>query len=603
MEKETKKPSTRAKKAKKADVVTEVVAAPQGEQNAATPVAAAPSEPATEAPTNSEGKATKPRAPRKKAAEPKSKGEKEKTLAARKSAKKQQPQEAEVNNEEAPATTVEAPIVKAEEPAVKAEKPQEAKPKAQEKAETKPAETVKPKAEEPVRQKPAEVQKPVKFVKPKMVIHDIVELAQAPSRQIILNDQQIQQLTLEDAEERHLFLEETLARVLDYDVVLSDTNIWLELLVGHTSSHSDPRVNARLQFERQLEFISRMTRRRKGIFMMMAETYEEIDRFATQQDPASLQDADFQDQSLCLNIAARLAKRLILSQQRENRLRIEGIGAESHHAAFADPAIIRRTVEFFSQGKKVLLITNDASVGIRSMGLCDDLQRFNGIDDETWEREYAPLRPMVFTFDDLKLLDQYTRQYHFIQQAAGKEWMEDVPTSRESHDVTQLRLWMEAFRPGDRHRQPQPQMPVQNNQQKQQQQKQKQQNNQQNNQQKQGNQQNGQQNNQQKQQKAEQQKAQQKQEVKADNKPEVRADNKQEEKPTEATANDKQAQPQTAEAQASAPIATPQLEATAQQNTSEAAPKEETQPKPKRRGGRRSKKPQQQNQAPAAPAE
>lgn len=309
-------------------------------------------------------------------------------------------------------------------------------------------------------EKPEE-KKPLVFVKPRAVIKNIVDLTQAPQRQIILSDQQIQQLTLEDAEERHMYLEQMLMNVLDYDVVISDTNIWLELLVGHTSSHSDPRVNARLQFERQMEFISKMIHRRKGMFMMMAETYEEIDRFATSQEPANYQDADFQDQNLCLNVAARLAKRLILSMQRENRLRIEGIGAESHHAAFADPAIIRRTVEFFAQGKKVLLITNDASVGIRSLGLCDDLQRYNNIDDERWDEVYVPIRPMVITFDDLKLLDQYTRQYHFIQQAAGKMWMEDITTPREKREVPVLRLWMEAFRPGDRHRTPLPQMNIQ----------------------------------------------------------------------------------------------------------------------------------------------
>lgn len=420
--------------------------------------------------------------------------------------------------------------------------------------------------------KKTEEKKPLVFTKPSAVIHNIVDLAQAPQRQIILNDQQILQLTLEEAEERHLYLEQTLARVLDYDVVLSDTNIWLELLVGHTSSHSDPRVNARLQFERQMEFISRMTRRRKGMFMMMAETYEEIDRFATSQEPSNYQEADFQDQTLCLNVAARLAKRLILSQQRENRLRIEGIGAESHHSAFADPAIIRRTVEFFAQGKKVLLITNDASVAIRSMGLCDDLQRFNNIDDETWERDYAPIRPMVFTFDDLKLLDQYTRQYHFIQQAAGKQWMEDIPTEREKHEVEHLKLWMEAFRPGDRHRTPQPQMPVQSQKKQQQQEqvqkgKQEQQRKQQEQQQKKQEQQKGKQEQvkQQRQKPAEQKPAEQKpidQEV-----IEVQPDTKSEQKP---------------------------------ETTEEQKPKttEEQKPKPKRRSSRRSKKPAQSD-APA----
>ena len=154
---------------------------------------------------------------------------------------------------------------------------------------------------------------------------------------------------------------------------------------------------------------------------------------------------------MCRNIAARLAKRLILSQQRENRLRIEGIGAESHHSAFADPAIIRRCVELFAQGRRVLLLTNDASVAIRSMGMCDDLQRTNGIDDETWDNIYAPLRPMVMTMDDLKAIDAYTRQYHFLQMATGKAWMEDVPRQMRKNDVAPLTLWMEGFRPGDRH--------------------------------------------------------------------------------------------------------------------------------------------------------
>ena len=185
--------------------------------------------------------------------------------------------------------------------------------------------------------------------------------------------------------------------------------------------------------------------------MMMSETYEEIDRFASQMEPQSHSDSDFSDDDVCRNIAARLAKRLILSQQRENRLRIEGIGAESHHSAFADPAIIRRCVELFAQGRRVLLLTNDASVAIRSMGMCDDLQRTNGIDDETWDNIYAPLRPMVMTMDDLKAIDAYTRQYHFLQMATGKAWMEDVPRQMRKNDVAPLTLWMEGFRPGDRH--------------------------------------------------------------------------------------------------------------------------------------------------------
>lgn len=287
---------------------------------------------------------------------------------------------------------------------------------------------------------------------PTMLIKNIVDLMNAPHRQILLSDQQINALTIEDAQKRFRWMEGTLAWVLNYDVVISDTNIWLELLVGHTSSHSDPRVNARLQFERQLEFISRMTKFRRGRFMMMAETYEEIDRFACVQEPTNYKDADFKDEQTCRNIAARLAKRLILSQQRENRLRIEGIGSESHHASFADPAIIRRTVELFAQGKKVLLLTNDASVGIRSMGMCDDLQRWNNIDDDTWDRVWAPLRPMVMTMEDLRQLDLYTRQYHFLQMAAGKQWMEDVPQYMEKRNVEELELWLEGFRPGDKYK-------------------------------------------------------------------------------------------------------------------------------------------------------
>ena len=281
---------------------------------------------------------------------------------------------------------------------------------------------------------------------PPLVINNIVDLINAPQRQIILTDQQIQHLPLEEAEKRYRWFERTLAIVLNYDVVISDTNIWLDLLTGHTSSHSDPRFNARLQFDRQLESISKLTKHRHGRFMMMAETYEEIDRFASLMEPVSHKDADFSDESICRNIAARLAKRLILSQQRENRLRIEGIGAESHHSAFADPAIIRRCVELFSQGKKVLLLTNDASVAIRAMGMCDDLQRTNGIDDETWDEVYAELRPMVMTMDDLKVLDVFTRQFHFLQMAAGKQWMEDVPQKMKKHDVEPLTLWTEGFR-------------------------------------------------------------------------------------------------------------------------------------------------------------
>ena len=294
------------------------------------------------------------------------------------------------------------------------------------------------------------VVKPIPAFSP-IRIETLVDLVNAPYRQVMLNDQQLQQLTVEEAQQRFRWFEGTLAWVLNYDVVISDTNIWLELLVGHTSSHSDPKVNARLLFERQLEFISKLVRYRGGKFMMMSETFEEIDRFASQQSPTNFKDADFTDENLCRNVAARLAKRLILSQQRENRLKIEGIGAESHHAAFADPAIIRKTVELFASGKKVLLITNDASVGIRSIGMCDDLQRHNNVDDATWEKVYTPLRPMVMTMDDLKVLDNYTRQYHFLQMAAGKQWMEDVPNRMELHNVEPLMIWNEGFRSGDKH--------------------------------------------------------------------------------------------------------------------------------------------------------
>lgn len=287
---------------------------------------------------------------------------------------------------------------------------------------------------------------------PDIKINDIIELAQAPQRAIVLTDQQIQQLTLDELEKRYKFLEATLANVLDYDIVISDTNIWLELLIGHTSSHSDPRVNARLQFERQLEFISKLMKHRGGKFMIMGETYEEIDRFAAMQDPTNHKEADFTDNIVCLNAAARLAKRLILAQQRENRLRIEGISAESHHASFADPAIVHRVVELFAEGKKVLLITNDASVAIRSIGLCDDLQRINNISDADWNSKYATIRPMVFTFDDLRLLDYYTRQLYYIQMACKKSWMEDIPQLPMRAEVEKLTLWQDAFRPGDKHR-------------------------------------------------------------------------------------------------------------------------------------------------------
>lgn len=293
--------------------------------------------------------------------------------------------------------------------------------------------------------------KPIPRIAANLVIKDFCDLANSGNRIPLLKDDQIQQLTLEEAVERHMTLEAILANVLDYDVVLSDTNIWLELLVGHVSSHSDPRVNARLQFERQLEFISKMMKRIGGRFTIMSETYEEIDRFASIQEPTNYKDADWSDEILCRNVAARLAKRLMLSQQKENRLRIVGICSECHHGAFADPAIIRHTVELFAHGKKVLLLTNDASVGIRSLGMCDDLQRVNDIDDKTWRTVYEPQRPMVLTMDDLKLLDSYTRQYHYLMMAAGSQWMANVG-QRESVTIEQpLNLWIEGFRPGDKH--------------------------------------------------------------------------------------------------------------------------------------------------------
>lgn len=293
--------------------------------------------------------------------------------------------------------------------------------------------------------------KPVKKIPQNLIVRDFTDLTNQTSRIPMLSDQQIQTLTLEDAVERNIILEAIIANVLDYDIVMSDTNIWLELLVGHTSSHSDPRVNARLMFERQLEFISKMMKKIGGKFMIMSETYEEVDRFATMQEPTNYKDADWEDEATCRNAAARLAKRLMLCQQKENRLRIEGIGSESHHASFADPAIIRRTVELFATGKKVLLLTNDASVAIRALGMCDDLQRVNNVDDKTWREVYEPQRPMVLTMDDLKLLDVYTRQYHFLLTAAGRSWMQDVKMREQVTIDKPLDLWLEGFRPGDRH--------------------------------------------------------------------------------------------------------------------------------------------------------
>lgn len=370
------------------------------------------------------------------------------------------------------AETVEAPVEVAEEKVTKEEVAPEPKPEEETPEQKTKEDAPAPKAKD-VQHAPKEI-KPVPPL-PQIRIESIVDLINAPHRQLILSDQQILQLTLAEAEQRFRFMEGVLAWILNYDVVITDTNIWIELLVGHTSNHSDPKVNARLLFERQLEFISKLTRFRGAKFLMMSETYEEIDRFATAQAPTNYKDADFTDETVCRNIAARLAKRLILSQQRENRLKIEGITSESHHASFADPAIIRRTVELFAQGKRVLLITNDASVGIRSIGMCDDLQRINNIDDDTWERVYTPLRPMVFTFDDLKLIDNYTRQYHYLQMAAGKQWMEDVPQTMEKHNVDPLMLWMDGFRMGDKYpesrvvEQQKKQQQNQNNQQKKQQ--------------------------------------------------------------------------------------------------------------------------------------
>lgn len=308
-----------------------------------------------------------------------------------------------------------------------------------------------PKAKETVASKAEPKFVGIRKIASNLVIHDFCDLANQTGRVPMLSDQQIQQLSFEDAIERCQALERILRQVLDYDIVLSDTNIWLELLVGHTSNHSDPRVNARLQFERQLEFISKTMKRIGGKFMIMSETYEEIDRFASVLDPVSYSDADWSDEVLCRNVAARLAKRLILAQQKENRMRIEGIGSESHHSAFADPAIIRRTVELFAQGRKVLLLTNDASVGIRSLGMCDDLQRVNNVDDRTWREQYEPQRPMVLNMDDLKLVDQYTRQYHFLMVAAGRQWMQDIDMREAATLEKPLELWLEGFRPGDRH--------------------------------------------------------------------------------------------------------------------------------------------------------
>ena len=365
---------------------------------------------------------------------------------------------AEVVAEAKPKKTVRRRPVKKQQPQAQAS---EAQPKEQP-VKAQPKEPVKkPQAAEPQPKQQPDVQVqiiPEPLPLPNITIHNIIELQQAPMRAIILSDAQIQVLSMDEIIKRHKFLQETLANVLDYDVVISDTNVWLELLFGkapsgQTAAGGDAKPAAqpqRLLYERQLEFISKMCAYRGGRFMMMSETYEEIDRFACLLDPQNYKDADFSDNSVCLNAAARLAKRLILQQQRENRLRIDGIGAESHHASFADPAIVRRVTELFAEGKKVLLLTNDASVAIRTMGVCDDLQRYNNISDEEWNKHYVPLRPMVFMFEDLRLLESYTRQYHFIQMASGQPWMCDVEPAMHREEVTPLTMCDEAFVPGDK---------------------------------------------------------------------------------------------------------------------------------------------------------
>jgi hypothetical protein len=57
---------------------------------------------------------------------------------------------------------------------------------------------------------------------------------------------------------------------------------------------------------------------------------------------------------------------------------------------------------------------------------------------------------MVITMEDLKVLDLYTRQYHYLQMAAGKQWMEDVPQRMEKRNIPPLTLWLDGFRPGDK---------------------------------------------------------------------------------------------------------------------------------------------------------
>ena len=373
----------------------------------------------------------------------------------------------EANVEVKPKKTIRRKPVKKQQPQAQAseaqpnEQPVKQQPKEQP-VKAQPKEPVKKPqaAETQVRQQPdVQVQIiPEPLPLPNITIHNIIELQQAPMRAIILSDAQIQVLSMDEIIKRHKFLQETLANVLDYDVVISDTNVWLELLFGKAPAGQTPASGdakpatqpQRLLYERQLEFISKMCSYRGGRFMMMSETYEEIDRFACLLDPQNYKDADFSDNNVCLNAAARLAKRLILQQQRENRLRIDGIGAESHHASFADPAIVRRVTELFAEGKKVLLLTNDASVAIRTMGVCDDLQRYNNISDEEWNRFYAPLRPMVFMFEDLRLLESYTRQYHFIQVASGQPWMCDVEPVMHREEVAPLTICDDAFVPGDK---------------------------------------------------------------------------------------------------------------------------------------------------------
>ena len=80
------------------------------------------------------------------------------------------------------------------------------------------------------------VQKPLPL--PNITIHNIIELQQAPLRAIVLNDQQIQMLTMEEIVKRHRFLQETLTNVLDYDVVrhLHDSpkkNIFVTLAIAN----------------------------------------------------------------------------------------------------------------------------------------------------------------------------------------------------------------------------------------------------------------------------------------------------------------------------------------------------------------------------------